>query len=58
MTSLYASGRFLRATAVWMNRRATIVAPGVSFTVGGTAERSSAGLFRSGVAVEWPVFEQ
>src|SRR3954447_14629469 len=54
----YAAGRFLRATAVRMNLRATSVAPGVSFTVGGTFERSSAGRFVSGVAVLLPVFDQ
>ena len=42
VTSVYAFGRFLRATAVWMNWRATWVASGVSLTVAGTAERSSA----------------
>ena len=39
-------------------RRATCCAPGLSFTVAGTFERSTAGRFVSGVAVLLPVFDQ
>jgi hypothetical protein len=41
-----------------MNVRATCVAPGGSFTVGGTCERSSGGRLVNGVAVLVPVFDQ
>src|SRR5438309_9390098 len=58
VTIVYACGRFLRATAVSMNCRATLVAPGWSFTVAGTFETSTAGWVVRGVAVVWPVFDQ
>jgi hypothetical protein len=58
VTRPYASGRFFRATAVSMKRRATFCAPGFSFTVAGTFDTSTAGWLVSGVAWLLPVFDQ